>query len=364
MTIKNSKTLPRVYYGLHMAPGVAEYAEPGKEPYRIMIGEEAIKNMDETFAGRPVYVKHVEKVDLANIQEEADGYVVESFFNQLDGKHWAKFIVVSDRGHEAIRNGWKLSNAYLPKEMAGGGLWHGVEFAKEVTRGEYEHLAIVPNPRYSESEILTPEQFKAYNSEKELELLKVANSNGKDEGESNMFQIFKKTKVENSMDLEGHTVVLPLSKKEMTLGALVNSMDAIENMMGYANGDHMVKVGEEEMSVNQLAKAYGKMKNAEKEAEEAKKNAEMADKEKGEKKENEDEMSEEDKKKKKENEDKEASEKEEKKQNEIKLADEEKIKNAHFEALKNAPASVIKDEQKLDLSEDKAARGKSRYGSN
>src|SRR5689334_328672 len=101
MKIENAKTLPKIYYGLHFLPGTAEYREPAKEPYRIFIGEEAIKNMNASFAGRPVYVHHVDEVNLDKIQE-ADGYVVESFYNKNDGKTWAKFIVVSDRAHEAI----------------------------------------------------------------------------------------------------------------------------------------------------------------------------------------------------------------------------------------------------------------------
>src|SRR4051812_29447530 len=105
--IKNAKTLPQVFYGLHMVPGVAEYNDPEREPYRILIGETTIKNMDPTFQGKPVYVDHVEEVNLENLQQEADGYVLESFYNKLDGKHWVKFIVVSDRGKEAIQKGWK-----------------------------------------------------------------------------------------------------------------------------------------------------------------------------------------------------------------------------------------------------------------
>lgn len=194
--INNSKTLPKVYYGLHMAPGVAEYKEPDSKPYRILIGEETIKNMDSTFQGRPVYVQHVDEVNLDKIQIEADGYVVESFFNSIDGKHWVKFIVVSDKGHEAIRNGWRLSNSYIPKRFSGGGLWHGVEYSKEIIDGEYDHLAIVQNPRYDESVILTPEQFKNYNGEKEIELKKIANAKNKETNKMKL-NLFKKQKIEN-----------------------------------------------------------------------------------------------------------------------------------------------------------------------
>lgn len=337
MTVKNAKALPQVWYGLHFLPGVAEYREPDKEPYRIYINESAIRKMNASFAGRPVYVRHVDEVNLENIQEEADGYVVESFFNANDGKTWCKFIVVSDKGHEAIKNGWKLSNAYIPKQMSEGGMWNGVEYQKEITDGEYDHLAIVPNPRYEESIILSPEQFKAYNSEKELELKKLANS----KGESSMkFNFFKKSKVDNASDLEGMSVTLPKSGKEVTLETLINEMDKIENMHGYANGDHMVKAGEEELTVNDMIKKYGEMKNKMDEADKAAKEAEANGE--GEKEVKNDEKD---------------GDKEE---------DLEKKKNdkAHYEALKNAAETAsAKKEVIVETSDDQVRRGQDRYGS-
>lgn len=347
MVVKNSKEMPKIYYGLHMYPGTAEYREEGKDPYRIYIGEEAIKNMGPTFSGKPVYVRHVNEVNLDKIQTEADGYVVESFFNQMDGKHWAKFIVVSDKGHEAVRNGWKLSNAYLPKQMGSGGLCNGVEFQKEVTQGEYEHLAIVPNPRYDESVILTPEQFKEYNSQKEIELSRLQNSKEQKE-EISMFQIFKREKVENSKDaeLKGLSVVLPLSKKETTLENALNEYDKILNMHGYASGEHMVKVNDdEEMSVNDLVKKYGEMKKSAMEMEEKKKNEEQ------------DEKKEPDLENKKKNDEKPEPEL----QNSKDKKDEEK--QPYFEMLKNASVAAIPSSPEIDLSQDRVTRGKAKYGS-
>lgn len=260
MTIKNATVPPKVYYGLHFYPGVAEYREAGSEPYRIFINEKTIRDMGPTFQGKPVYVHHVDEVDLKDIHN-ADGFVVESFYNEADGKHWCKFLVVSDKGHQAISNGWKLSNAYLPKNFAQGGLWNGVEYQKEVTAGEYEHLAIVNDPRYQESIILSPEQFAVYNLEQAEILKSLRNSKT---GEKPMLSIFKKQKVENAKDFSEMSVVLPKSKKEMTLEAVVNEMDSHyvaeigkdPKAPAMANGDHHVKVGEEEMKVNDLVSKY------------------------------------------------------------------------------------------------------------
>lgn len=343
MKVKNAHQLPRILYGLHFCPGVAEYREAGAEPYRIFLNEDTIRKMNPTFAGRPVYVQHVDEVKLEELHE-ADGYVVESFYNAADGKTWVKFIVVSDAGHEAIRNGWKLSNAYIPKGFGSGGLWNGVEYAKEVTSAEYEHLAIVPNPRYDESIILDAEQFKAYCADKQLELSRVANSKENEKGEKSVLNIFKKTKVENAADFDSMMVVLPQSKVELTLSECVAQLDKVHNMHGYANGDHLVKVGDKEMSVNEMCDAYGKMMQNEEDMK--KKNAEEEEKKKNEEKKPEDD--------KKENEEKKEDE-DKKKENETEI--EKKVN-----ALKNADQSPLRDPVRVDL--DKTARGKARYGSN
>ncbi len=372
MKTKNAKVLPKVFYGLHMVEGVAEYREEGKDPYRICILENAIKKMDASFQGKPVFVLHAEddlKDILADIQNRADGYVIESFFNQADGKHWAKFIVVSDDGHAAIQNGWKLSNAYIPQSVPKQGQWHGVDYQKEVISGEYDHLAIVPNPRYEESIILTPEEFKAYNEAKHAELTMLANS--KDKGESQMkLGFFKKTKVEkveNGLELESLSVQVGKDKKEYTILELVQEVEKVQNMQGYANGDHMVKVGEEELSVNDLMKKYGEvcnelseLKNKEDEADvdAEEDNLENEDVD-GEKDpvENEEDDADDDKEKKK----------KEKMENDKKAAaDAAKAKKTNFDKVKNAAAKAekarLENAPTVMLSEDRVALGKARYG--
>jgi hypothetical protein len=194
--IKNSITgqkWPAIYYGLHMVPGVAEYADgPGGKPYRIFIGPDTAKKMDPSFSTKPMYVAHVddEKPNKENKTIEgvtkdgqgnpeaktADGYVIESFFNPADGMHWAKFIITSEEGVRAIERGDKLSNCYQPLNLGPGGEWHGVTYSREFVDAEYKHLAIVSNPRYKESLVFTPEQFSDYNKVKQEELAAMRNS--------------------------------------------------------------------------------------------------------------------------------------------------------------------------------------------
>lgn len=134
-----ARTAPKVWYGLHFYEGPAEYQESDKKPYRILLNEKTLRAMDPSFEGCPVYVRHKDEVNLDKLQEEADGYVIHSFYNEADGKHWCKFIIVSDRGHEAIQKGWTLSNAYRVESSGPGGIWNGIEYAQEVVSAKFEH---------------------------------------------------------------------------------------------------------------------------------------------------------------------------------------------------------------------------------
>lgn len=346
--IKNDSGVVKRFFGLHMVEGVAQYLGEGGEPYRILILEEVLKRMDSTFEGRPVFVGHQE-ANLERLREQADGYVVKSFFNKSDGKHWAEFIVVSDKGLEAIRNGWRLSNAYKLKQLGQGGRWHAVDYEKTVEMGEYDHLAIVDDPRYSESIILSPEEFQEYNRKKEAELAHLTNSNDKPQkkkGEIKMpigLNFFKKQKVENSEQvtaLEELSIKLPKSGREVDLITLINEADASAQDVGFANGSDKVKVGDKEMNVDDLVKEYNSlcaMKN-EWEGEERRKK-ENSDKEDKEKKEN---KNEDDKEKKAEN----------------SVSKDKK----HFDLLMNAgERGMIDGRSVVETSHDRVARGKDRY---
>ena len=248
-----------ILYGSHFWPGIAEYRE-GESVFRIFLNEDTLRKMDRTFAGKPIFVRHVDEVsqNLDVLKTQADGWVVESFYNKSDGKHWAKLVLVSEKAKQCVGRGWKLSNAYTPKYgSTEGGVWNGMAYDKNVIDGEFDHLALVEDPRYNESEILTPEQFKAYNEKNEEDLKRIANSGG----ESKMLNFFKRTKVENKID-EDVCVTLPVSKKEMKLVDIVNALDKVLNLAGYADMDHMVKMHDgSDMSVKDLVADHKRMKD-------------------------------------------------------------------------------------------------------
>lgn len=262
--LKNEKG--NVWYGLHFYPGVAEYRETGKDPYRVFLNESTIRKMDPTFAGRPVFVLHTEDElkgkSVDELKGMADGWVIESFFNQADGKHWAKFITVSEKADAKIKQGWTLSNAYFWKDSTRGGQWNGVDYQKEITDGEYEHLAIVPNPRYEESMVLTPEQFKTYNEEKLSELRRLQNN--KKEPSNMKLKFFERKKVENQIDVENLVVLLPQTKKEIAIVDAVEQLDALLLKNADKPVDQVtVKIDDEEsLTVGELKEKYKALKNA------------------------------------------------------------------------------------------------------
>jgi hypothetical protein len=368
VTLKNAKYPPQVLYVMHMEPGVAEYKDLKKT---FLIEEEAIKKMDPTFAGRPIYVLHVDDEPLETIQADSAGYVIESFFNPLDGKHWAKIICVSDAGHEAFKMGWKVSNCYEVIEQASGGEWHGVSYDAQILRGEYRHMAIVPNPRYENSVVLTPEEFKTYNQEKELELKRLANS--KDKGaRMNPLKIFKRTKVENAKDIDLESCEVEIKEgKFMTIRDLVkNAAGFAEANPAYAGLQSLVKVGDKEMTVEALTNAYNEAMEKKKNEsemtedldnesdEEAKEDLEALVEHEEEEIEEKRENAEEDGKEEK-------GEKKAEKMKNAKSTPEKQQKMVNYLAVKNAAAAAApkKDEVEADLAMNQVQRGKTRYGS-
>lgn len=266
-----ANTKGSIFYGMHFYSGLAEYKEPNGSSERVYLNEDTIRSMDPTFAGRPVFVDHVEGVDsnIDNVKKEADGWVIESFFNTADGKHWVKFIVVSERGEMAIRSGMRLSNAYQPLSSKPGGLWNGITYQREITSGEYEHLAIVKCPRYDESVVMSPEEFKQYNESQIQELKKLSNSQDK---ENKMgFNFFKRAKVENSIDADLR-IVLEKSKVEKSIAQMINEADEMEmkakddkkneeeGKKPMAAMDHMVKLHDGSMcNVGELVEKHKAM---------------------------------------------------------------------------------------------------------
>lgn len=173
--MQNSKDFPKRYFARHIKEGLVHYRNKAGEDELYLVKDEALKKMNASFEGKPIYIRHVDEVNLDTMKEDAAGYVVKSFYNEFDGAWWAE-IIADDEAQGYIEKGWAVSNAYLPTELGSGGVYHDIDYKKEVKDGEYEHLAIVDNPRYEEAVIMTPDEFKEFNEGRKAELEKLKNS--------------------------------------------------------------------------------------------------------------------------------------------------------------------------------------------
>lgn len=283
--LKNAKQKPRTYYARHMFPGVAEYSNE-----RIQIDNNTMKKMCRSMVECPVYVYHKD-VDIENIHN-ADGFVSDNFINPYDGWMWSKFMVISDAGHDAVAKGWAVSNAYKPIAPFGpAGTQHNVDYDRKILNAEFTHLAIVPNPRYEEAKIFTPEEYKDYNAALKTEA-ELINSKNINKGKPAMF-FFKKTPIDadkvtdaDHVEMDDGTIV--------TVAEMKNALEADAKAKEKETADAAAKEKAEkeklnskitingvEMTVAEAAKKYQELEEktnstAEEEAEKAKKAAQDA----------------------------------------------------------------------------------------
>lgn len=340
---QNASQFPKHYYARHMQPGICGY---GTE--KVLVDTDAVKLMlGNDAVGKPVYVLH-QTVDLAKIKEKADGYIIDSFYNELDGWAWFKILIITDEAHAAIAKDWAVSNAYVPTQWGVGGTKNNVPYDREIMNGQFTHLAIVPDPRYEDACIMTPDQFRAYQDSKKQQLEELRNSNSQPPGGKTMFKLFK-NKREEVQTIDADTQIELENGKSVTLQEMINAVKKNDdNDAEMMNGDSMVECDGEKMPLKELVNRYNNAMKKNSEADE-KKNADDAAAAK--KKADEDEASE-----KKNAEEKEAKEKANAEDEEKKNANFLELQNAH---LKGAPTSTVIIETGID----KLARGKANYGS-
>lgn len=155
----------RVYYAKHITAGAVNYRSGAS-----VVDEDVLLEMDKSFAGKPVIITH------NGTDDGVVGYVVESFFNKNDGAHWAKIIITHDAGENVINNGYFVSNFYNAQTTDERGQWRGFDYVNRINSGEYQHLALVNDPRYEDAVVITPEQFKSYNENREKKIEEFRNS--------------------------------------------------------------------------------------------------------------------------------------------------------------------------------------------
>ena len=349
------------FFAKHIAAGVCAYPE---KKMMVMVPEEVLRAMDASFEGKPVFRTgnplsgtHVSEDDVKALAETADkaslldGMVVRSFFNEADGCHWAEMLVWNEEALAQIAQGFGVSNAYIFPMPGPAGEWHAVHYDGIVESGFYEHMLLTNQPRYEESKIMTPEDFKAYNEGLRADLARMTNS----KGENTMaLKFWNKKPVEKSEDFENMEVTLPKTGKTISLVKLVNekdeAMEKEEKGEVMANMVHKVRMADNSMcNVGELMEKYNNAMNRLKELEGN-----------GEEEHHENEMDEEEKEKKKEAENTKSEEEKEKDkaENEKKRAIEEKAERLRVANTKDKGQFDAPPASAFMSSEDKMAKAR------
>jgi len=142
---KNQKA--KSYCCSFLEAGLAGY---DNEKFKILLSDEAISNFAHTFNGDPVYIHHLGEPEC---DSEIVGYV--STIEKRDSWWWANFIVYDEKAQVLLdENKWLISCAYDITKSDKGGKHNGIKYDAEVLDGVFDHLAIVPNPRYEDVQVI------------------------------------------------------------------------------------------------------------------------------------------------------------------------------------------------------------------
>lgn len=239
----NATDFPKFYFVRHMQAGLCGY-----EDETILVDNDAMRRLGETFNGKPVYIDHRD-VDLDTMKADAVGYVTDTWIDGNDGWLWSKIMVTDDEAHEVLANGWAVSNAYIPTEWGDGGLKHNLPYDRRVINGEFTHLALVDNPRYEDAKVYTPSQYEARNNQ----LMNSLASKPTEEKKGFIMKFFKNKKEEVSNASDADTLEYTNAKGETVEVAVSEMVNAIENAQ---KQERTVKVNGKEMKLSDVVKAY------------------------------------------------------------------------------------------------------------
>lgn len=134
----------------------SRFIQPGLAGYPGQFGNALIKkeNLDRfvhTLRNKPVTINHRDKIT----EEDKKGEVFNVWFNPDDGWYWCDGIITDDEAINLINNGWSVSCAYdFTKADNSGGTENNIPYDIEFLDGEFNHLALVDNPRYEGANIV------------------------------------------------------------------------------------------------------------------------------------------------------------------------------------------------------------------
>lgn len=164
---------------------VSRFIEPGAVSYGkagvLKVTKEALDKFVQSFVACPIIIKH-KKLTKDNVDDERVGVVNSVWFDANDAWFYCDGVIYDNDAIRKIENGWSVSCTYDMTESTGeSGEWHNIHFDDELLNGVFQHLAIVPNPRYEDATIIF---------------------NSKDREDDMLFKLFSGKKIQNSNEEE------------------------------------------------------------------------------------------------------------------------------------------------------------------
>lgn len=254
---------------------VSRFIEPGLVSYDkagvLKVSKETLDKFVQSLIGCPVIIRH-QKVNNDNVEDLRCGVVSGVNYNTADGWFWCEGIIWDAEAIQKIEQGWSVSCTYIMTESTGeDGEWHNMSYDDELLNGVFEHLAIVPNPRYEEATILL---------------------NSKEDKSNMLLNLFNSKKIRNS-DEEGKDMKKE-NEESIDKNALKNRI--MEHVNKAVKGQGEIDGQSEDSWYEEFRKMLDKLAYSESEDDKSneKGDEEDEDKEEKDKKENEDEEEEED----------------------------------------------------------------------
>lgn len=374
---------PKRYSCRFIEPGLVQFKEYGT----CLLRRETLDRMLPSFVGKPV-INEIHRDDIRpDIYEkgEADG-VVTGVHVEPDGWFWADLLVWDESTKRNIESkAYGVSCSYIVRATLNeGGTHNMVPYNQEITDAEYEHMAVVVNPRYEGARVIFYNsredgkmKLKFWNLFKkdgatvknagEAEMEKTVKVDGKDVPLKELVDTYKAEEAEIAKKKEladGMTedTVIEIDGKEPTLGNLVNCYKARNARKNAEDEEAKKKEHDEKHRENSVdgcshcaarknaADEEAAKKKAEEEAEAKRKNAEDEEKRKAEEKKKEDERKNAEEAEKKRKEEEEA---------ERKKRDNSSVnKDLHDAAMRRGSVQTAT----LQSREERIAEGRRRYG--
>jgi hypothetical protein len=173
----------RIAEAMHLEPGVVRYEGKGEGggDLMLMLPKDTIDRMRDKFKGSPVVNETHRDMSPG---EKGDGQVLRSYWNGDLGQEIVEYEVWTQEAVDNLESGkYGVSCSYTVTEHdKTPGTWHNVHYDGTILDGEYNHLAIVPNPRYEDSRNT------------------LLNAKG---GEGMFKLLLKKLGIENSVEVDG-----------------------------------------------------------------------------------------------------------------------------------------------------------------